>query len=200
MWRSSCHISCTWIVSLLHGMALQVYWFWKDSELSPVWVLSWIFTRYGNAPVTFVTLQWFLLFMDPLIVHQGTWFWKVLATLWSIGWLLSSVITFMNLNLMWKNVLHGSFNGTFNILILRSSCHIYALEWFLSSVIPFMNCHRCGKALETSMVSFLHGSFDGTLNMLILRSPCHTLCTCMASLQCDFFDELSPDVEKLLRL
>ena len=151
-----------WCLCMNPLMILQISWSWKAlatlvqfDELSPVWVLSWIFTWYGNAPVTFATLQWFLLFMDPLIVHQSTWFWEALATLWSIGWLLSSVITFMNFHLMWKNSCHiwcTSMVVSFMDPLIQVSWYwealatLYALEWLLSSVTSLMNRHLMWKS------------------------------------------------------
>ena len=158
-------------------------------------------------------LQWFFPSWILLWYFFVFWSWEALATLCAIEWLLSCVIPFMNLHLMWKSSCHFcctsmvvSFKDPLMvllcILILRSSCHTLCIwmaflqcdslhesspdvEKLLSHLVHFIDC-------------FLHGSSGGTSTLLILRSSCHTLCNWIASLQCDSLHEYSPDVEKLL--
>ena len=147
-------------------------------------------------------------FKDPLIVLQVSWSWKSLATLCAIEWFLFIVIPFMNcdveklLRLHWLLPSWILWLVLLGISILRSSCNT------LCNWMAYLQCdslHDSSPDVEKLLSylvhfngCFLHGSSDHLLSLLIMRSSC-TLCTCMASLQCDSH-ELSPGVEKLLRL
>ena len=128
-----------------------------------MWFPSCYFTWCGKAPAIFGTLQWFLLFMDsslPLIVLQVSWSWEDLATLCSIEWLLSSMIPFMNLHLMWK-----------------SSCHIWCTSMDVSFMDPLIllqvslrsSCHTLCTWMASLQCDSFHESSPGVEKLLRLQ-------------------------------
>ena len=70
---------------------------------SPVWFISWIVTWYGKAPETSMVS---FLHGPSNGTFQVFGSWEALATRYAFEWLLSSVIPFMNLHLMWKSSSH----------------------------------------------------------------------------------------------
>ena len=123
-------------------------WFWwsllmisLDSEFSPV-LLSWIFTWCGKVLVTLGTLQWFLFFMDPLMVlyldpekllphfMQLNGFSPVWFPSWIFTWCGKAPITFGTLQ--WFCLfMDSSSNSPSSHLILRRSCHTL-FNWIVS--------------------------------------------------------------------
>ena len=145
-------------------------WFWwsllmisLDSEFSPV-LLSWIFTWCWKVLVTLGTLQWFLFFMDPLMVlyldpekllphfMQLNGFSPVWFPSWIFTWCGKAPVRFGTLQQLFPSwILWYYFKSLWEALAT-----INALVWLLSSVIPFMNLHLMWKSscniLCTSMV------------------------------------------------
>ena len=84
-----------------------------------------------------------------------------------------------------------------SILILRSSCHTFC-NW-----MAFLQCdslHESSPDVEKLLwhLVYFNGCFqwnlrsDGTSSLFIMKISCHTICTWMASLQCDSLHKSSP--------
>ena len=86
--------------------------------------------------------------------------------------------------------LQGSCDGTSSLLILNSSCHTIC-NWM--APLQCDSLHESSPDVEKLLwhLVYFNGCFqwnlrsDGTSSLFIMKISCHTICTWMASLQCD---------------
>ena len=144
MWKSTYNIWYSVMVSSFHGFFTK----WLLSSVIPFMNLHLMWKSSCNI--------WCTSMVDCLFASWILWYyfktlWEALATLYEIELLLSSVIPFMNLHLMWNSSYHicctsmvVSFKDPLMVLQVSWSWEalatLNALEWLLSIVIPFMNC------------------------------------------------------------
>ena len=93
--------------------------------------------------------------------------------------------------------LQGSCDGTSSLLILNSSCHTIC-NWM--APLQCDSLHESSPDVEKLLwhLVYFNGCFqwnlrsDGTSSLFIMKISCHTICTWMASLQCDSLHKSSP--------